>query len=153
MECLAGLAEKRSLRAEYDHNSLSWVLERAGRKKKRGRLQKVLVKTASKEIAGWYLYYANRGRIGEVVQFHATPRFTRGVMEHLFYHAWQQGSIAITGRLEPDLLRVVSEKQCLCHLGPDWVTVHSRNPEVLRAFERGEACLSRFDGELCLHRR
>jgi hypothetical protein len=152
-ECLSESGDNRFLRPKYDYRSLCWLLERANRLRKRGTLQKVLVRTEKQEIAGWYLYYANPQRPSEVLQLFARPRFVRGVMEHLFYHAWKQGAIAVCGRLEPDLKQVVQEKHCLCTLGPDWVLVHSRRPELVRAFVRGEARFSRLDGELPLHRR
>jgi hypothetical protein len=147
LACLTEFTAGRFLRPDYDHRSLSWLLERADRKRRKRRLQKVLVKTEQQEIAGWYLYYSEPRRPAEVLQLFAKPRFARGVVEHLFYHAWQQGAIAVSGRLEPDVAQVVSDKHCLCNLGPNWMVVHSRRPELLSAFDRGNVRLSRLDGE------
>ncbi len=151
---LAGLAEcagKRSLRPAYDQRSLSWILQRADRMRRNGRLQKILVKTERQEVAGWYLYYLKTKGISEVVQLYANPRFAHAVLDHLFRHAESQGATALRGRLEPSLMRVFSEKHCLFHCGPDWALVHSRRPELLHALHRGDAFFSRLEGEWCLH--
>jgi GNAT superfamily N-acetyltransferase len=149
--CLSEVGRKQSIRPDYDESSLSWILQRADRLRRNGRLQKVLVKTKKQEIAGWYLYYLNPSGFSEVIQFYAKARFTRDVLDHLFHHAWQRGAIALSGRMEPSYVQAFSDKHCLFHCGPEWVLVHSRNPELVQAFDRGNGGFSRLDGEWCLH--
>jgi hypothetical protein len=149
--CLSEEKEKQSLRADYDDHSLSWVLQRADQMPRNGCLQKVLVKTERQEIAGWCLYYLNPGGVSEVVQFHAKTRFAHDVLNHLFYRAWRQGATLLSGRMEPHLMQEFSDKHCLFHCGPQWLLVHSRRPELLRAFDRDDVCFSRLDGEWCFH--
>ena len=151
--CFSDLVDQRSLRADYDLHSLSWLLQRADQLHLNGRLQKVLVKTEKQEIAGWYLYYLNPSGMSEVVQFYVKTRFARDVLDHLFYHAWRQGATALSGRIEPGLMQAFADTHCPLHCGPQWVLVHSRRPDVLRAFERGDVCWSRLDGEWCFHFR
>lgn len=151
--CLSTEVEKQSLRVDYDDHTLSWVLQRAEQMPLHGRLQKVLVKTEKQEIAGWYVYYLNPGGISEVVQLHAKTCFARDVLNHLFYRAWRQGATALSGRMEPHLMQAFSDKHCLFHCGPQWLLVHSRQPELLQAFQRGDVRFSRLDGEWCCHFR
>jgi hypothetical protein len=149
--CLSEAGRKQSIRPDYDHRSLKWLLQRAGQMRRQGRLHKVLVKTQSQDIAGWYLFYANPGEVSEVIQLYAKPRFAPDVLEHLFHHAWEQGSTALAGRMEPSMMQAFSDRHCIFHCGPQWVLVHSRKPELLHAFNGGNAGFSRFDGEWCLH--
>ncbi len=149
--CLSEAGRKQSIRPDYDHRSLSWILERAGQMQRHGRLQKVLLKTEKQQIVGWYLYYANPGGVSEVIQLHAKPNFSVDVLVHLFRHAWGQGAIALSGRMEPSMMQAFSDKHCRFHCGPQWVLLHSRRPELLHAFNRGTAGFSRIDGEWCLH--
>lgn len=153
LACLPDVTGRQHLRPEYDRASLSWLLARAAQVKKKGRLRQVLVRTGKGEVAGWYLYYANRGGVSELVHFCARPPFVRGVMEHLFQHASQSGTLAVAGRLEPDSAQVISDKRCLCRVGPEWLLYHSQRPDLLGAFARGDVRISRLDGEWCLHPR
>ena len=153
LSCLAEFGGKRALRPAYDQRSLGWILQRADQMRRNGRLQKVLVKTERQEVAGWYLYYLKTEGISEVVQLYADPRFAHAVLDHLFRHAESQGATALRGRLEPSLTRAFCQRHLLLHCGPDWALFHSRRPELLHALHRGDALLSRLEGEWCLHFR
>ena len=119
----------------------------------KGRLQKVLLKTDKQEIAGWYLYYLNPSGISEVIQLQAKNHFAQDVLTHLFHNARRQGATVLSGRMEPSLMQAFSDTHCLFHSGPQWVLVHSRRPELIHAFDRGNIGFSRLDGEWCLHFR
>lgn len=147
LACWAEFPDKRFLRPDYDERSLGLLLDRVDRRRRKRRLLKVLVKSEKGKIAGWYLCYVRPRRPAEVLQLYAKPGFARRVVEHLLLRAWEQDAIAVVGRLEPDVMEVVSDMHCLCQLGPDWMVVHSRRPDLLRAFERAEVRLSRIDGE------
>ena len=148
--CLAEAGKKQSIFPDYDPRSLSWLLQRAGQMHRYGRLQKVLLKTPSRELAGWYLYYVNPGGQSEVIQLHAKPKFARNVLDHLFCHAWEQGATSLAGRMEPGMMQAFSDRRCIFQCGPQWVLVHSRRPELVHAFNAGSAGFSRLDGEWCL---
>jgi hypothetical protein len=150
---LSEAGKKQSIRPDYDHRSLGWILERAGQMQRHGRLEKVLLKTEKQQIVGWYLYYANPGGVSEVVHLHAQPNFPHDVLDHLFRHAWGQGATALCGRMEPRMMQALADKHCVFHCGPQWVLLHSRRPELLHAFNGGNAGFSRIDGEWCLHFR
>lgn len=113
----------------------------------------MLVRTEKLEIAGWYLYHLNPSGVSEVVQLYAKPNFAHDVVDHLFHHSWRQGATGLSGRMEPGLMQAFSDRHCLFHSGPQWVLLHSRRPELLSAFQRGDAGFSRLDGEWCLHFR
>jgi len=151
--CLSEAGRKQSIRPDYDYRSLSWVLQRAEQMHAKGRLQKVLLKTAKRETAGWYLNYLNPAGLSEVLQVHANTPFAHDVLDHLFHHAWRRGATALSGRMEPGLIQAFSDKHCLFHCGPEWLLVHSRRPELVQALDRGNAGFSRLDGEWCLHFR
>jgi len=138
-----------SLRVEYDGRTLRWLLERVEQKTSGGRLQKALIRNEEK-IIGWYLYHLNRGGIADVLQIAATPSSVHDVLDHLFYQAWRQGAIAVTGRLEPRFLQALSDKYCLFHRRGPWMLVSAKQPRLVQSFLNGDAFFSRFDGEWCL---
>jgi hypothetical protein len=144
---IAKFAAGRALRPRYDERSLAWLLETLAQKKERGALEAVVVRDR-REIVGWYLYYCKPDGVGAVAQFGARPGRAEEVFEHLFHHARQRGVVALSGQVDPALFHVYSRTDCLFHHdGASWMLVHSRHPELLRAIDRGEAFLTRLEGE------
>jgi hypothetical protein len=145
---IAEFAAGRALQPRYDERSLAWLTETLGKKKDRGTLQSVAVRDDRGEIVGWYLYYCKPSGVGAVVQFGAKPGRAEDVFEHLFHHARQRGVVALSGQVDPALFHVYSRTDCLFHHdGASWMLVHSRHPELVRAIDRGDAFLTRLEGE------
>ncbi|HYG56049.1 MAG TPA: GNAT family N-acetyltransferase [Burkholderiales bacterium] len=143
----ARLVTARSrLRPDYDARSLDWLLAQARRKRRYGELQGRLLRERNGSIAGWYLYYLNRGT-SKVLQMGAREGAERGVLEHLFHHAWRGGATVVEGRMEPRFSDALGRLRCL-FLSPGMYTLfHARDPELLSTLARGEAFFSRLDGE------
>jgi hypothetical protein len=152
---ISELGGKQWLRPDYDAESLEWILERAASLRSSGTFRKVLVKTRDGKLAGWYLYYRNPAGVSQVLQISATPLFTNQVLDHLLYDAWSGGATVLSGRLEMSraFTQAFSDKHFIFHCGPAWVLFHSRRPELMEAFQRGEVYLSRLEGEWCTHFR
>ena len=153
MECFNDLAPKRMVQPNYDIKTLEWTVHLATRRRLLGQFQKVAVRNKRSEIVGLYLYYRNPGGLGEVLHMSAKKRHADQVFDHLSYHAWRQGVIALIGRLEPDFIRTVSDAYCLLQRGRPWMLIHSPDSEILNALQRGDALLSRLEGEFCLRFR
>lgn len=136
-----------SLVAEIDERMLDYVLHELARKRELGVLQRVLVRDGTGAVIGWYVYYVNVGEIGQVVHVAALPGKYGEIFDHMFYDAWRRGVLALQGRLEPQLLVELEARRCVIrHNGP-WTVVHSAKPEVLAVIDRGDAAISRLDGE------
>lgn len=149
LACLPEFAGVGSLRVEYDDRTFPWLLERAAQRKVGGRLQKAVIRNEQK-ILGWYLYHLDQGGIADVLQIGANSSSIHEILDHLFYQAWRQGAIAVTGRLEPRFLQALSDKYCLFHRRGPWMLVNAKKPELLQSFQNGDVFFSRFDGEWCL---
>ena len=147
LENFSAFAGRLSLVPDYDHASLSWLIEEAARKKSQGSFRKVLVRNEKGVAQGWYLYYVCPGGISQVLQLNAKKHTVEAVLRHLFYHAWKEGSLAVRGRLVPRFLDELSAHQCMIQRGSSWTLVHSRNAELLQAIDRGDAFLSRLEAE------
>jgi hypothetical protein len=149
LACMRDFSEPRSLRPEYDNDSVSWLLDFMGRMSAHGSLRKILLRNRENKIIGWYLYYLRPGGVGEVVQVGASHSSVDAVLDHLFYDAWTHGAIALHGRLDPHLSQEPLRKYCFYFLG-NRLLVHSRDPELARHIQTGSAFLTRLDGEWCL---
>jgi hypothetical protein len=142
----------QSLQPVHDRHSLEWALGRAARFQGRGTLRKVIVKSKKPETAGWYVSYSNPGGVEDVLQISAKPATARDVFDHLLHEAHQRGATGVRGRFDPVFMEAYVERRCLMRCGP-WVLVHSRNPELTRAFQDGDVFFTRLEGEWCLHFR
>jgi hypothetical protein len=149
LACMRDFSEPSSLRLEYDKDSMSWLLDFMGRMKAYGSLRKVLLRNEENKIIGWYLYYLEKGGVGEVVQVGASRSSADAVIDHLCFDAWTHGAIALHGRLDPHLSQQPLGRRCFYFLGTR-LLVHSRDPELVRHIQSGSAFLTRLDGEWCL---
>jgi len=150
LHCLANFRSGYSLWSEYDVHSLSWLLSFMDRTQTRGQLRKVVLRDDSQKILGWYIYFVKPGAVGEVVQVGGDPQSIKDILDHLFYDAWNRGVVGLHGMVHSRLMGDFSEKNCVFACRGGWTVAHSRKPELLELLNRGDAFLSRLDGEWCL---
>jgi hypothetical protein len=153
---LAGIAQFPSnyaLRPDYDPGSLFWLLAKADQLARPGKLRKVAVHNDDGELVGWYLYELSVDGMGEVLQIVGRRKSFGEVLDHLFYHGWRNGAIALSGRLDPKFAQEFSDKNCFFNCGGPWTLTHSRNPEILQAIYQGDLFLTRLEGEWLMRRQ
>jgi hypothetical protein len=150
LQCLTNFRDGYLFWAEYDVNSLKWLLSFMDRGTVRGRLRKIGISDESGKIVGWYMYYVKPGSVGEVVQVGGDKKYTKDVLDHLFYDAWEQGVIGLHGVVDRRRMADFSDRGCIFTCRGGWNVAFSRNPKLLDVFESGEAFLTRLDGEWCL---
>ncbi len=148
--CLTEFRTGYSLWPEYDVHSLQWLLSFMASTTARGSLRKVVLRDDSQKVLGWYVYYVKPGAVGEVVQVGGERRFAKDILDHLFYDAWNHGLIGLHGVVDRRWMADFSDKNCLFTCRGGWTVAHSRKPELLELLNRGDAYLSRLDGEWCL---
>lgn len=141
----------KSLAPDYRVDTLSWILTVAEQAKRFGKLKKTAVfDKHGEELLGWFIYYKNPGGTSEVLQLQARPRAMARVVDHLLFEAWKQGAVEVAGRLEPSLIKPMSRKFCLYTPGRMWMLVHTKESAIVRALEKGDAFISRLEGDLWL---
>jgi hypothetical protein len=151
MESLPRACRGYTLRADYDHTSLDWMIRRARRMTQAGEPRMAMVCERDGTVVGWYMYYLRKGGLCDVVQFVAWLPFRRRVFDWMIHDAWQAGAGGLTGRLDPDTLEIIANRYCLFQPRPRWMLVNSRDPEFVRTVLAGGALLSRLDGEWAHH--
>jgi len=149
-QCLLDFRDGYSMWADDDVGSLQWLLDFMNRGTVRGRLRQVLLRDDKGKVSGWYIYYLKPGGIGEVVQVGSSKRSTKDVIDHLFHDAFQQGVIGLHGVVDRRRMADFSDKGCLFTCRGGWNVAFSRNREILDVLERGDAFITRLDGEWCL---
>jgi hypothetical protein len=149
LEHLEWVAGAAALRPVYDGRSLAWILGEAARKNGLGTWRARAVHDRA-GVIGWYCYYVRRGGVSEVVQIAARDGAFDAVLRHLFGDAWRQGAAAVRGRLDPRRVDDFSARHCWFRREGACVLVHTRHADVSDAFRRGDAALTRLEGEWCL---
>jgi hypothetical protein len=150
-EMLAGYLAETSRRfalcPSYEPATLDWLFAVLADKTGHGTFERVVVRGAGGDPVGWYLFYANPGGIGEVLQFGARDGAVGDVLDHLFHRAWTAGLVALSGRIEPRFIQDLADRECLFHHRGYWTLVRAERPGVLDAIHSGRAFLSRLEGE------
>jgi hypothetical protein len=149
LQALRDISRNYALFPEYDEQSLGWMWQLlCGQQAHYGRLRRMAVKNGKGELIGWHVYHVNPGGVGEVLQIGARANDAVLVFQHLLDDAARQGVAALSGRVPPELLSALTDKFCvLRNHASFWMLVHSRMPKLLDHLYRGEAFLSRFEGE------
>jgi hypothetical protein len=150
LKCSDVFRHPHSLRPEYDRCSLEWLLGKAAQTNGHGNFQKVAVRNAARELVGWFLYYLDRHGTGEVLQIGSKKTSAHEVLDQLFYHAWRSGAVVLRGRLEPGLMPELLAWRGLTHRRRYWTLIHSQKPDILDTIHRGDAFLTRLEGEWCM---
>ncbi len=135
--------------ADPDAAALRWRLARAAGYARRGPLRGAVVLDAAGETLGWYLAYFPEGATGEVLQVVADADDIGTVLGRLFRDAGRAGVVALSGRADPALVQGYSDAHCLFSRRGPLMVVHSRDPALVDAFQRGQAFMSRLEGEWC----
>jgi Acetyltransferase (GNAT) family len=151
LHCMAEFRQGYSFGPDYDADSLGWLLAFMQKVKGHGEhLRKIVLRDDTGKTVGWYIYYRTPGKVGEVAQLGGEKKWMKQILDHLFYEAWSYGLIALHGTVDRAMIADFSEKNCFFTCRGGWTVAHSRKPEFLEILNRGEASLSRLDGEWCL---
>lgn len=144
------LARGLALSPDYDARSAGWLMRTLEGNTRYGKLHKVLVRNQKQRVLGWYLYYLKPSRIAEVVHMAAEKTAVGPVLDHLFFHAWREGALSLSGQFDPALFGALSDRGCMFHHrsgANSWMVLYSRHPELAQAICAGDVFLSRLEGE------
>jgi hypothetical protein len=140
-------AEHVALRARPTLIELEWLLARAGETQKHGPMRARVVPGPRGESAGWFIYYAMRGGLAQVVQLGGRRQALGDVLDALLADAFEHGCVAVTGQGEPRLLRELDDRHAIFTCPSLGALIHSGNRDLVAAVHRGDVSLSRLDGE------
>jgi hypothetical protein len=144
---LPDVMDGSALQPVYDARSLAWLLDQTGRKMRHGTLRARAVLKSDRKLIGWYLYYLQPNAVSEVVQLAALDGSFDQVLQRLFADAWGHGATAVCGRLDPRHAQELSTRHSWFRREGPWTLVHSRHADLMAAIHRGDAFLSRLEGE------
>ena len=110
-------------------------------------MRSTLVNDPDGSAIGWFVYFVRPGGIAHLLQVGAIYGRGMCVLRELFRDAWEQDAAVVRGQLDPMLMTELSNTHCHFRCTDLGVLVHAKDPELLSAVHRGDAYLSRLEGE------
>jgi hypothetical protein len=150
LDCLVQFSASYDLQPAYTMETLHWFLQKAVQFEHHGSLQRLALLDAQSVLAGTFIYYLKTDGPSQVLLLASRKGAYEQVLDHLFRHAWQRGAVELTGRLDPRHMRELTNKRCRFDSAGGWTMVQSRDQELLQTIYRGDAWLSRLEGEWCM---
>lgn len=147
IEALRQLSCPDSLRPDWSGDGAAWVLGLAAQAQRYGQLFRGLVRDKDGSLLGCYAVYFKKGGVAQVLLVHARPGTLVRVLEQLCQQADRAGCVAVNGMVMPRGLLDLGQARCNLVCRDIGVLFHSRDPEIAAAIHRGDAAISRFDGE------
>jgi hypothetical protein len=138
----------RKLHPVYNYKSVTWLFNILHKEKRFGAFQKKAVYDDDNQLLGWFLFNLRPNGRSEVIQIAADKRTIKNVLAHLYWAAWEGKTIELSGRLDPHFMKEFSDRLNLFIPGRNWMSVHSQNPEIVKAVLSGDAFLTRLEGDL-----
>ena len=150
-ECIQERRFNEALSPVYSMPSFAWLMNQAGTGSGHKGFRTMIVSNSKGALCGWFVYYVNPGAIAHVLQIgsHRKSEFA-DVLLALFQDAWEHGACAVRGQAIPQFLVTLTEQYCLFRQPYACVIGHSRNPEIINAFQTGDVWLSQLDAEAWL---
>jgi hypothetical protein len=147
LQAIERIGWRDPLKPCYDPETFRWLIAKTAHARSHGSLRLAVVRDSDREPVGWYVYFAKPGGISVVMQLGGKTHRFEEVLQTLLRDAWDQRSAAIRGQAIPRQLTSLTRNYCgLRHIGSG-VLVHARDPDLLACILRGDAALSRLDGE------
>jgi hypothetical protein len=147
IDCIAEFTGDKALRPRLDAAGFDWLLSALSQSFRRERLHSVVVRGEGGRRVGWFVYYLEPGGTAQVLQLGGKASEIRPVLDSLFHHASREGAVAVTGQAIPELVYALSESHCRFRSLSLGMLVHARHQEIVNAIHRGDAFLSRSEGE------
>jgi hypothetical protein len=135
------------LHLDYDERFVAWLLKELAEVSGLGTPVAHLVREQGGRVLGWYVYYSPPNGVCQVLQVAAAGQDVGRVLDHLLHDAWTRGAIAISGRIEPQLMEPLAQRRFVMRWAGGAALVHSRDAQILYAITSGRSLLTRLDGE------
>jgi hypothetical protein len=138
---------REKLQPAYDPAAFGWLMKESA-KARLGELRLRITQDAAGKPNGWFVYYLQRNGVCSLQQLGARrAEEYRGVLRSMFADAAAAGGSCVKGQSQPRRLVDLTEEHCLFRHPNSSVLFHTRNPAIRLALHRGDAALSRLDGE------
>ncbi len=145
-EAVLALVGHYPLRPAWDRASLNWFLEQAEQKRNFGYPEWRVGRNVTGKVSAAYVYFAQPGGIGWVLQALAAPGAGPELVDDMFVHAHAMGASGLRGAAHPWLLPALMSRKTLLY-GRTFYVAQASDKALLEPIRRGEALISGLAGE------
>lgn len=113
-----------------------------------GTLHKAALFGLNSQPIGWFIYYAQKGGVCEVIQAVSLPGKETELLNSLAWHAFSKGGVELSGRLMPSQLHTAFTTKALSVPARMWTLMQSNDVELKHVIQSGKAFMTRLEGDL-----
>ncbi len=150
IEAINKVKKNYSLFPRYDKPRIERIFQLLDKEKRYGKLYKFAIVDNNDHLIGWFIYYAKRGAVCEVIQAVSMPGKESELFDHLVQHAFARGGIELSGRLMPHQLRSPFTRKAVTMPARMWTLLHSTRSDLMLEMQSGNSFLTRLEGDLWL---
>jgi len=135
------------LRPDFSRQELLWHIGMARRRRSAGPLHLQILYDGAGAPAGAYAVFGGKGDVARIINAVAAPHAWGRLFDNMRETARQRGCIGAHGPLRPAMLAHAYGVRGVFFYYAGGMLMYSKNPEIKRAIESGEAFLGGFAGD------
>lgn len=113
-----------------------------------GTLHKAALLDPNDQPIGWFIYYAQKKGVCEVIQAVSIPGKETELFDSLTWHAFSMGGVELSGRLMPSQLQTPFTTKAISVPARMWTLMQSNDVELKHIIQSGKAFMTRLEGDL-----
>ncbi len=113
-----------------------------------GTLKKIVILDATSVAIGWFIYFAQKDGICEVIQAVSLPGYETDLYIALSWHAQSQGGVELSGRLMQNQFQTPFTTKSISLPARMWTLIKCDDLALKHSIQSGRAFLTRLDGDL-----
>jgi hypothetical protein len=113
-----------------------------------GTLHKMVILDDSSSPIGWFIYFAKKDGVCEVIQAVSLPGFESDLYRALRWHAQSQGGVELSGRLMRNQFQTPFTTKSISLPARMWTLIKCDDLALKHSIQSGRAFLTRLDGDL-----
>lgn len=151
-EIMAILLEKMKsfylLFPQYDLSDIERLFRLLEGETRYGTLHKFALLDADDQTIGWFIYYAQKKGVCEVIQAVSIPGKESELFDSMAWHAFTMGGVELSGRLMPSQLQTQFTTKALSIPARMWTLMKSSDVELKYIIQSGNTFMTRLEGDL-----
>ena len=113
-----------------------------------GTLHKAALLDPNDQPIGWFIYYAQKKDVCEVIQAVSIPGKETELFDSLALHAFSMGGVELSGRLMPSQLQTPFTTKAVSVPARMFTLMKCNDIELKHIMQSGKAFITRFEGDL-----
>ena len=133
---------------KYDPSDIERLFRLLDGETRYGTLHKAALLDQKDQPIGWFIYYAKKRGVCEVIQAVSIPGKETELFNSLAWHAFSMEGVELSGRVMPSQLQTPFTTKTVAVPARMWTLMKSDNIKLKHIIQSGKAFLTRLEGDL-----